>query len=311
MGTTLVAAVILGRKVYLANVGDSRAYMVNRAGIDQITVDHSWVEEQMQAGLLTAEQARRHPQRNLVTRALGSRSSVEVDLFEGLMGEQDTLILCSDGLTTHLEDWELEAAVRQHPPQEAAQLLIDTANKRGGGDNITVLIVAGQKKAALAPAPAVAGAPRRALPLIPIVVAFAAVLVLAGVGLLVVPSLLTGKATPTDTAMPTQPSEVPTQTPAATQTALPAQAPSLTETLQATQMVSPTATLASTWTPTGTATPTATPTPEPTATPTSTPEPTVTESVVPTTPTVSAVLTSVPGLPSPVPDTPPPDDAPP
>jgi serine/threonine protein phosphatase PrpC len=301
MGTTLVAAVILGRKVYVANVGDSRAYIINRGGIDQITVDHSWVEEQMQAGLLTAEQARRHPQRNLVTRALGSRPSVEVDLFEGLIGEHDTLLLCSDGLTTHLEDWELEAAVRQHPPQEAAQFLIDTANKRGGGDNISVLIVAGRKKAVPTPAPAVAGAPRRAVPLIPIVAALAAVLVLAGVGLVVVPSLLTGTATPTDTATPTRASDVPTQTAPATETAQPAQAPSLTETPKATQIVSPTATLASTWTPTGTTTPT--------ATPTSTPEPTATEPVVPTTPPVSAILTSVPGLPTKAPDTPPPEDA--
>jgi serine/threonine protein phosphatase PrpC len=79
MGTTLVAAVILGRKVYVANVGDSRAYLVNRQGITQITEDHSWVEEQVRAGLLTPEQAKRHPQRNLVTRALGSKPAVEVD----------------------------------------------------------------------------------------------------------------------------------------------------------------------------------------------------------------------------------------
>jgi protein phosphatase len=303
MGTTLVAAVVLGRKVYIANVGDSRAYTINRGGIDQITVDHSWVEEQMQAGLLTAEQARRHPQRNLVTRALGSRPSVEVDLFEGQMGEHDTLLLCSDGLTTHLEDPELEAAIRQYPPQEAAQFLVDTANKRGGGDNITVLIVRGRKKAAPAPAPApgVAAVPKRAVPLIPIVAAVAAVLVLTGVGLLVVPSLLTGTPTPTDTAMPTPASDLPTQTAPPTETAPPAQAPSLTQTPQASQPVSPTATLASTWTPTSTSTPT--------ATPTSTPEPTATESPLPTMPPGSAILTAVPA--TLVPDTPPPDDAPP
>jgi serine/threonine protein phosphatase PrpC len=100
MGTTLVAAAILGRKVYVANVGDSRAYLINSSkGITQITEDHSWVEEQVRAGLLTPEQALRHPQRNLVTRALGSRTSVDVDLFEGEIGEGDTLLLCSDGLT--------------------------------------------------------------------------------------------------------------------------------------------------------------------------------------------------------------------
>ncbi len=83
MGTTLVAAVILGRRVYVANVGDSRAYVIGPQGIQRITTDHSWVEEQMRAGLLTPEQAKKHPQRNVVTRALGAKPAVEVDIFEG------------------------------------------------------------------------------------------------------------------------------------------------------------------------------------------------------------------------------------
>ena len=141
MGTTLVAAVVLGRKVYVANVGDSRAYLINRTGITQITEDHSWVEEQVRAGLLTPEQARKHPQRNLVTRALGSKSTVEVDLFEGEISASDTLLLCSDGLTGRVDDQEIAAIVREQLPAEAARLLVAQANERGGNDNITVLIV--------------------------------------------------------------------------------------------------------------------------------------------------------------------------
>ena len=157
MGTTLVAAVILGRKVFVANVGDSRAYVVNQNGIQQITTDHSWVEEQVQAGLLTREQARKHPQRNVVTRALGTKPQAEVDLFEGQIHEGDSLLLCTDGLTGHVQDTELAAIVQEHPPEEAAQLLVDLANERGGSDNIGVVIVsAAQPQKAVVPAPTVA-----------------------------------------------------------------------------------------------------------------------------------------------------------
>ncbi len=154
MGTTLVAAVVLGRKVYVANVGDSRAYLINNKNITQITEDHSWVEEQVRAGLLTHEQAKKHPQRNLVTRALGSKPAVDVDLFEGEISKGDTLLLCSDGLTGRVDDREVAAIVRQHPPHEATRILVDTANERGGNDNITVLIVSTEAAAVVAPAPA-------------------------------------------------------------------------------------------------------------------------------------------------------------
>jgi serine/threonine protein phosphatase PrpC len=145
MGTTLVAAVILGRRVYVANVGDSRAYVINEEGIIQITEDHSLVEEQVRAGLLTPEQARRHPQRNLVTRALGSRPSVEVDLFERDFESGDILLLCSDGLTGRVEDPEIAAIVQENHPHEAVRQLIALANERGGNDNITALIVRAQE----------------------------------------------------------------------------------------------------------------------------------------------------------------------
>lgn len=145
MGTTMVAAVILGRKVYIASVGDSRAYLIGPKAIRQITEDHSWVGEQLRAGLLTPEEARVHPQRNVVTRALGSKPSVEVDLFEGEISDHDILFICSDGVTGHLEDPEIAALARAHPPEEAARRMVDLANERGGHDNMSIILVSGPK----------------------------------------------------------------------------------------------------------------------------------------------------------------------
>ncbi len=141
MGTTMVAAVIRGRRVYIANVGDSRAYLINSRGIRQITEDHSWVEQQVQAGRLTRRQAEHHPRRNLITRALGHGPSVAVDLFKGALGRQDALLLCSDGLHGPVTDSQMAAAVRSRPPAEAARRLIERAIAQGADDNISVIIV--------------------------------------------------------------------------------------------------------------------------------------------------------------------------
>jgi serine/threonine protein phosphatase PrpC len=278
MGTTLVAAVVLGRKVYVANVGDSRAYLINRKGISQITEDHSWVDEQVRAGLLTPEQARRHPQRNLVTRALGSRPAVEVDLFEGEIGEGDILLLCTDGLTGPVEDPEIAAVIQAHPPDEAAHLLVDQANERGGSDNITLLIVrAGQKLPVVAAPPPVAAVeakPARALPLIPILGGLTAVLVLVLAGLVLVPLLSKNKTTPTPTLTPgmTDTALPPTAPPVASEEPQPTSQTGEPPTEMPTQAASPTveqtpsgptATLAATYT----ATPQPTDTPRPSDTP--------------------------------------------
>ena len=185
MGSTLVAAVIVGQKVFVANVGDSRAYLINARGVTQITEDHSWVEEQVRAKLLTPEQARRHPQRNLVTRALGSKPDVQVDLFEGELEAGDTLLLCSDGLTGRVEDPELAAIVLQYPAQEAARQLVALANERGGNDNISVLIVNARQEAITVPAPALIPSRKDRRPrsvLVPALVGVAAVLTLALLG---------------------------------------------------------------------------------------------------------------------------------
>jgi serine/threonine protein phosphatase PrpC len=141
MGTTLVAAVILGRKLYVANVGDSRAYLLRRKRFRQITVDHSWVEEQVKTGTLTREQAEQHPQRNLITRALGTRPSVEVDLFQLELEEGDTLLLCTDGLNGQVSDRVIAQTTRSEPPPQAAAELVALASEQGGRDNTSVAIV--------------------------------------------------------------------------------------------------------------------------------------------------------------------------
>ena len=285
MGTTLVAAVILGRKVYVANVGDSRAYLINKSSMTQITDDHSWVEEQVRAGLLTPDQAKRHPQRNLVTRALGSKPSVDVDLFEGEVSTGDVIFLCSDGLTGRVEDHEIAAIVRDYPPHEAARLLIAAANERGGSDNITVLIVSTDKEAAIAPMPAAAVGKREAARrswLIPVLVGGVAIVALVLGILWATGTLFGGK--PTETAVPPVATAMETPTPEASPAGDlgPSPLPAAPTTPEATN-TTPTATLAPT------------PMGQPEITPTSSlPLPTVaTPAPVPTLPT-SPRLTSPP-----------------
>jgi serine/threonine protein phosphatase PrpC len=285
MGTTLVAAAILGHKVYVANVGDSRAYLVNTRGITQITEDHSWVEEQVRAGLLTPEQARRHPQRNLVTRALGSRPTVDVDLFEGEIGEGDRLLLCSDGLTGRVEDPEIASLVLDHPPQEAARRLVALANERGGNDNITVLIISTQEEPATSRAATFAPFRREAAPRsrpLPILIGILVIMLLALGVLLAKKYLPWGLSTPVPTKLADSSTATVTPSPEAQpeeeMQALPTEtlSPTATEPPSPTATLSPTLTSSPTPEPTITATATATP-----DTPTATPSPTPTLGVTP------------------------------
>jgi serine/threonine protein phosphatase PrpC len=159
MGTTLVAAIIRdrGKKAIIANVGDSRAYLLRGKQLTQITVDHSWVEAQFRAGLLTRKQAEKHPQRNLITRALGIHPSVEVDLFERKLRKGDSLLLCTDGVSGELSEERMAEIVRTGSPAEAAAELVARANAQGGNDNATALVVRAEPGAGLlgpAPAPA-------------------------------------------------------------------------------------------------------------------------------------------------------------
>ena len=141
MGTTCVAAVLCGNIAYIANVGDSRAYIIRQTHVKQISQDHSWVEEQVRAGLLTHDQARSHAQRNVITRCLGTQTDVEVDVFFERLSEGDTFLLCTDGLSGSIREEDLSSIINQFVPQEGVYHLIQRANENGGPDNITAIVV--------------------------------------------------------------------------------------------------------------------------------------------------------------------------
>lgn len=141
MGTTLVAALFIEDQVVIAHVGDSRAYLLREGSLRQVTVDHSWVEEQVRAGVLTREEAELSPFRNVITRSIGATPNVLPDFYEEKCQEGDTWLLCSDGLTGHVEDSEIASILERHAPSEAARQLVELANARGGRDNITVFVL--------------------------------------------------------------------------------------------------------------------------------------------------------------------------
>jgi len=138
--TTLVAAVVRGNEALVANVGDSRAYLIRGPHIWQITRDHSWIAE-VGAGVLSPAEARRHPWRHIITRALGMADEVQVDLFRVPLQPGDSLVLCSDGLTDLVSDGEIRDVVQRTPLAWAPYTLVERANRRGGGDNITAVVV--------------------------------------------------------------------------------------------------------------------------------------------------------------------------
>ncbi|MDP4109487.1 MAG: Stp1/IreP family PP2C-type Ser/Thr phosphatase [Bacillota bacterium] len=143
MGTTLVGAIFDEGKTVIVNVGDSRAYLADGAGsIVRITKDHSVVEEMVQRGEITEEEARNHPHKNLITRALGADSSTKPDAYSLTLKTGQSLLLCSDGLTNMLSDSEILAELVNNPkPEKCCEKLISCANGRGGIDNITVILL--------------------------------------------------------------------------------------------------------------------------------------------------------------------------
>jgi serine/threonine protein phosphatase PrpC len=141
MGTTIVAAVIRDDWLTVANVGDSRAYLVHDTEAKQITRDHSWVAEQVEAGMLTEVQAQSHIYRSVVTRCLGHQPEVQVDVFEQALEPGDTVLLCSDGLSNQVSNSEIVQALSRYAPARAARKLVDLANHYGGPDNITVIVI--------------------------------------------------------------------------------------------------------------------------------------------------------------------------
>ena len=141
MGTTLVVATIFDNEMYVANVGDSRLYVIGKE-MKQVTEDHSLVEVMVKTGELDRQEARVHPNKNIITRAIGANITVEPDFFEVNLEEGDTVLMCSDGLTNMLEDETIERIIKENDdPATAAETLVRCANENGGKDNIAIIII--------------------------------------------------------------------------------------------------------------------------------------------------------------------------
>ena len=316
MGTTLVAAVVRGKELIVANVGDSRAYLISDGRIEQITRDHSVVARLVAEGVITAEQAETHPRRHVLSRSIGANPQVKVDIFTKHFHPGDRLLLCSDGLTEHVTDDEILTIMQDDDPETGVQNLVDLANERGGKDNISILVIRAlaEREERLLPVtrPAEAKAPvSRRLPWPWIGVIITSLLICASA--LAAGRLLLFNPTPTatPTATPKPPSPTSTATEAATQTFTlvpmtgPGVSPTATHTAvpvstdtpppRDTPRPSPTATDSPAPTATGSPAPTATSTGE--TSPLATPTPTDTPTLVPT-PTATST-TEVSPLPTP------------
>lgn len=142
MGTTLVALLVEDRRAWIVNVGDSRGYRLRDSRLEQITLDHSLVEEQIRAGQMSREEANRSPLKNVITRALGTQSVVTPDIFEFETEPGDLFLLCSDGLVRELDDSVVESVLRMGGTlEEMCSRLVEAANEAGGHDNITCMLV--------------------------------------------------------------------------------------------------------------------------------------------------------------------------
>lgn len=140
MGTTLVVATVMESTLYFANVGDSRLYLINH-GIKQLSKDHSLVEEMVRLGGINEEDAKHHPDKNIITRAIGAKETVDIDFFEYRLRKGDVILMCTDGLSNMVEDEEIFNIVQgRRDLVEAAEQLIERANENGGKDNIGVIL---------------------------------------------------------------------------------------------------------------------------------------------------------------------------
>lgn len=141
MGTTLTTAVFVEDRVIVAQLGDSRAYLIRDGAIRQVTQDHSWVEEQVRAGIMSRADAETSPFRNVITRSIGAAPNAQPDFFVEPCRPGDIWVLCSDGLTGHVGDDEIFRIASRHAPSESTRQLVELANGRGGRDNITVFVI--------------------------------------------------------------------------------------------------------------------------------------------------------------------------
>ncbi len=142
MGTTVVTVIVHEKKAYFAHAGDSRAYIVNGSGIRQITSDHSIVQAMVENGELTPDEAKNHPQRNIITRALGVEETIDVDFNEETITNDELIIVCTDGLTNFVETAKIFEIYLSCDNAVLAENLVTAANENGGGDNITVVVLA-------------------------------------------------------------------------------------------------------------------------------------------------------------------------
>lgn len=141
MGTTVVAATIIDHRLYVANVGDSRLYVIGEK-IEQITKDHSYVEEMVRLGKVERDEARTHEKKNVITRAVGAMEEIKIDIFEVDLKDKDLVLLCTDGLTNMVTDEKIfQIVLSSIHTERIAQLLVEEANKNGGKDNITAVVL--------------------------------------------------------------------------------------------------------------------------------------------------------------------------
>ena len=219
MGTTFTAAVIKDTRASVAHVGDSRLYLIRNGQPEQLTQDHSWVEEQVRAGVLTRVQAETHPQRNVITRALATMPDVKVEHYERELQPGDALVLCSDGLNTEVGDAQIAAlAIKAVSAEEAVMRLIQLANDNGGEDNVSVIVIRLSDGAAAAPATATNTTGRKSL-ILPVILGVAGLVLLAALAAVLLgqrPVQESGGAQAAKTATPAAPVAVPSVTLAVT-----------------------------------------------------------------------------------------------
>ena len=297
MGTTMTAAAIVDKRLYVAHVGDSRAYLIRNGRIRQLSVDHTWAQEAIDAGRLSPEEARSHPNRNVIKRYMGIKKDMEVDFnlyhaenagapaSERNQGMQlqngDTILLCSDGLSDMITDSDILSSISKLPPQKAAEELVLKARKAGGFDNISVVVMQlpGKKKAAgggglLKFIPIIGGVIALSLVAVGLVWAFAAGPLKSRTTPTPVPTLEQATESPAEVATTAALSPTPSPTPAATETLPPSRTPSPTPEATQEEGGPATPTRLPTFTPTNTPlpTPTRTPTLKPTETNTPVPD---------------------------------------
>ena len=142
MGTTVVCAIVKEGQAYIMHAGDSRAYIVSENGLKQITMDHSMVQDLVNKGKITEEEAAVHPNKNIITRALGVEKTIEIDFRQVDLDKGNTLIICTDGLSNYVSSQEICEEIKDSKYYAFADRLVKKANANGGGDNITVVAIA-------------------------------------------------------------------------------------------------------------------------------------------------------------------------